>query len=91
MAVIALRLAAEKPALVRSLSLHDPALFRMFSEEAPNESSDDSDSGLQKVVDLIAAGQTEAGAQYFVEAVIVIRMPVGSIFNDSRISKRRRC
>jgi pimeloyl-ACP methyl ester carboxylesterase len=68
-AVIALRLAAEQPRLVRSVSLHEPALFRMFGDQAQPESSDEG-PGLQAVGDLLANGQNEAGARLFVETVI---------------------
>jgi pimeloyl-ACP methyl ester carboxylesterase len=68
-AVIALRLAAEQPRLVRSLLLHDPALFRMFTDKAQPTSSDEG-PGLRAAVDLLANGQNEAGARLFVETVI---------------------
>jgi pimeloyl-ACP methyl ester carboxylesterase len=68
-AVIALRLAAEQPRLVRSVSLHEPALLRMFGDQAQPESSDEG-PGLQAVGDPLANGQNEAGARLFVETVI---------------------
>lgn len=67
--VIALRLAAAQPHLVRSLLIHDPALFGMFREQSSPESTDEGPR-LHAVVDLLAHGQIEAGARQFVETVI---------------------
>lgn len=63
---IALRLAASRPGLVRSVSVHEPPAFAVLSPEA---ASDARPSTLPDVLALIAEGRNEEAARTFVETV----------------------
>jgi pimeloyl-ACP methyl ester carboxylesterase len=67
---IALRLAGERPDLIRSLVVHEPPLMNLLTEESNGP------VGLQEikariagVVDLLEAGEIEAGVRQFVETI----------------------
>ena len=63
---IALRLAASRPQLVRSVRVHEPPAFAVLSQEAAAEASPPS---LPDVLALIRHGRDEEGAKLFVETV----------------------
>jgi pimeloyl-ACP methyl ester carboxylesterase len=63
---VALRLAGQRPDLIRSLVVHEPPLFDLLPEPAPEEFN----AAVAPVVALLEAGQTEAGAREFVDNII---------------------
>ncbi len=67
---IALRLAAERPELIRSLVVHEPPLLDLVPAGAPGPVAPaDLKAGLLAIAGLIAAGEIEEGARQFVEKV----------------------
>jgi pimeloyl-ACP methyl ester carboxylesterase len=69
-AAIVLRLAADRPALFRSLVVHEPPLFGLLKEEPGGELALAAVQGrIASVVSLLTAGDWEGGARQFVETV----------------------
>ena len=69
-AAIALRLAAKRPDLCRSLVVHEPPLIRLLEGRPEFEAVVTAFYGrVAPVVELLTAGQMEAAAQRFVETV----------------------
>lgn len=70
-ASISLRLAAERPELLRTLSAHEPPLFDLLRDDPTTKQlAEDLDSSFLSVVDELAAGNMEPGARRFVEMVL---------------------
>jgi pimeloyl-ACP methyl ester carboxylesterase len=68
---IALRLAGERPDLIRSLVVHEPPLIDLLPEAAAGQPGPgEFKAQIAAVVDLLEAGQTEAGVRQFVETII---------------------
>jgi pimeloyl-ACP methyl ester carboxylesterase len=69
---VALRLAARRPALFRSLAVHEPPLFALLADRpdlAPTLYT--SDAGLQAVRAHLGTGNLEAGSRRFMETFVV--------------------
>lgn len=64
-ALIALRLAVERPDLVRSLSLYEPVMMSAALSVAPQEVAANQ-AHMQTVFDCVDAGDPEAGVRHFV-------------------------
>jgi pimeloyl-ACP methyl ester carboxylesterase len=62
---LALRLAAERPDLVRSLAVNEPALFDLLPADVARPVR----AGLMAVAEKLAAGHTEEGVRDFVEKI----------------------
>jgi pimeloyl-ACP methyl ester carboxylesterase len=70
-ASISLRLASERPELIRTLAAHEPPLFDLLRDDpATRPMAEGLDEGLLPVVDAIAAGNMEKGARTFVEMIV---------------------
>jgi pimeloyl-ACP methyl ester carboxylesterase len=68
---IALRLAAERPSLLRSLSCHEPPLMRLLEEDAEGQALKDEDDAMNRsVARRIADGDDEGAARQFLDAVL---------------------
>jgi pimeloyl-ACP methyl ester carboxylesterase len=67
--VIALRLAAERPDLFRSLLVHEPPLLGLLDDPAARKQLQAVGERMRAVLDLLARGQMEAGARQFVETI----------------------
>jgi pimeloyl-ACP methyl ester carboxylesterase len=68
---IALRLAGERPDLIRSLVVHEPPLVDLLPEGMGGQPGPSAFRALiASVVELLEAGQMEAGARQFVETVV---------------------
>lgn len=66
---IALRLAARRPELLRSLAVHEPPLVDLLGQDHPAVAQ--LRSLLAGVLELLAAGKMEEGARRFVEQVVL--------------------
>ena len=66
-ASIALRLAASRPELLRSLAVHEPPLWELAPDEPGVRSLDDA---VRPVLRRLAAGDWEGGARTFAEAIV---------------------
>jgi pimeloyl-ACP methyl ester carboxylesterase len=66
---IALRLAAQRPELFRSLVVHEPPLFGLLGDPAAREVLETFRERSRVVVDLLEKGQTESGARQFIETI----------------------
>jgi pimeloyl-ACP methyl ester carboxylesterase len=66
---IALRLAAERPDLFRSLLVHEPPLFGLLKEPASYDALRTFEERIQAVIGLLEKTKTEAGARQFVETI----------------------
>ena len=70
-ASISLRLASERPELIRTLAAHEPPLFDLLRDDpATRPMAEALDKGLLPVVDAIEAGNMEEGARTFVEMIV---------------------
>jgi pimeloyl-ACP methyl ester carboxylesterase len=71
-ASISLRLASERPELVRTLMVHEPPLFDLLREDASASPPGEGlvDEHFLPVADAIAAGRMEEGARHFVDLVL---------------------
>ena len=70
-ASISLRLAAERPELIRTLMAHEPPLFDLLRVDPKTRpQAEELDKSFLAVADEIAAGNSEAGARRFVEMVL---------------------
>jgi pimeloyl-ACP methyl ester carboxylesterase len=70
-ASISLRLAAERPELIRTLMAHEPPLFDLLRDDAKTRpQAEELDKSFLAVADEIAAGNMETGARRFVEMVL---------------------
>lgn len=67
--VIVLRLAAERPELFRTVSVHEPPLFGLFQGPAAGSRIQSAQERIRAVLDLLDGGQLEAGARRFMETV----------------------
>lgn len=65
-AMIGLRLAIERPDLVRSLSIFEPVLMQAARADAPQEFAKN-ERHMSEVIALVEAGKPEAGVRHFVE------------------------
>jgi pimeloyl-ACP methyl ester carboxylesterase len=69
--VIALRLAAERPDLFRSLMVHEPPLFALLADEPDGPQLIASlQHSLLAAAERIEAGDSEGGVRYFVEEIV---------------------
>ncbi len=69
-AIIALRLAAKRPELFRTLLVHEPPLLGLLEGQAAFKPMiDEFQEPLHAVVELLQAGDHQAAARYFVEHV----------------------
>lgn len=69
-AALALRLAARRPELVRSVAAHEPAFFALFADDpVEGPAMREALEHFEAVVNLLAAGDTESGARQFAETV----------------------
>ena len=67
-ASISLRLAAERPELIRTLQVHEPPLFDLLLDDPQTRpQTEELKNRFLSVADEIAAGNVEAGARRFVE------------------------
>ena len=67
---IALRLAARRPDLVRSLAVHEPSLFGLLADDPDHGTAmREMLARIGAMADRLAAGDVEGGARQFVEAV----------------------
>jgi pimeloyl-ACP methyl ester carboxylesterase len=66
---IALRLAAERPDLFRSLLVHEPPLFGVLDDPAARAALEDFQERVRVVNGLLAKGEMESGARQFMETV----------------------
>lgn len=64
---IALALAAERPDLVRSVSVHEPSLLELLDDSIPEARA--ARAALQEARDRVGAGELEAGARRFAEGL----------------------
>jgi pimeloyl-ACP methyl ester carboxylesterase len=70
-ASISLRLAAERPELIRTLMVHEPPLFDLLRDDPETRPmAENLDAGIGPVVNALAAGNMEEGARRFVEMVL---------------------
>ncbi len=70
-ASISLRLAAERPELIRTLIVHEPPLFDLLRNDPATEPlAEELDAGILPVVNELAAGNMEEGARRFVEMIL---------------------
>jgi pimeloyl-ACP methyl ester carboxylesterase len=70
-ASISLRLAAERPELLRTLMAHEPPLFDLLRDDPQTSPMAAAlDAGIAPVVNELAAGNMEEGARRFVEMVL---------------------
>jgi pimeloyl-ACP methyl ester carboxylesterase len=70
-ASMSLRLAAERPELIRTLMAHEPPLFDLLRDDPKKRPQvEELDKSFLAVADEIAAGNSEAGARRFVEMVL---------------------
>jgi pimeloyl-ACP methyl ester carboxylesterase len=70
-ASISLRLAAERPELIRTLMAHEPPLFDLLRDDPKTRQlAEELDNSFLAVADEIAAGNMEAGARRFVEMIL---------------------
>jgi pimeloyl-ACP methyl ester carboxylesterase len=70
-ASISLRLAAERPELLRTLSAHEPPLFDLLRNDPTTKPLvEELDNSFLSVADELAAGNMEPGARRFVEMVL---------------------
>lgn len=67
--VIALRLAAERPDLFRSLLVHEPPLLGLLDDPAARGQLQAVGERMRAVLDLLGGGQVEAGARQFMETI----------------------
>jgi pimeloyl-ACP methyl ester carboxylesterase len=70
-ASLALRLAARRPELVRSVAAHEPGLFGLFADD-PNQGTlmREALGRFEAVVTHLAAGEVEDGTRQFMETVV---------------------
>ncbi len=69
-AAVALRLAARRPELFRSLVVHEPAIFLVLAGDPEGEAALSAlGTRLQPVVERLAAGDDAGGAEAFVETI----------------------
>lgn len=66
---IALRLAAQRPELFRSVMVHEPPLFGVVNDPAALAPIEISRQRVRLVVDLLERGEMEAGARLFMETI----------------------
>ena len=70
-ASISLRLAAERPELFRTLSVHEPPLFDLLLDDPKTKPlAEELDKSFLTVADELAAGNMEGGARRFIEMVL---------------------
>jgi pimeloyl-ACP methyl ester carboxylesterase len=70
-ASISLRLAGERPELIRTLAAHEPPLFDLLRDDPSTEPlAEELDGRFLPVADALVAGDMEAGARTFVEMII---------------------
>jgi pimeloyl-ACP methyl ester carboxylesterase len=68
---ISLRLAAERPELIRTLIVHEPPLFDLLRSDAATQPlAEQLDDGIAPVTSELEKGNTEAGARAFVEMIV---------------------
>ncbi len=68
---IVLRLAAERPDLFRSLIAHEPPLFDLLEDQPEAQAAlAEVNRRMQRAVDRLESGETEAGVRTFVDTVI---------------------
>jgi pimeloyl-ACP methyl ester carboxylesterase len=87
---IALRVAATHPDLVRSASLHEPPLFDLLDAEAGSwQELGELRSRLAGIIDLLEAGEFEAGARRYVEEVAAVPGAWEGLSEDERRTRIR--
>ena len=70
-ASISLRLAAERPELVRTLSVHEPPLFDFLRDDPKTKPiAEETNSRILPVINDLAAGNRDDGARRFIEMVL---------------------
>ena len=70
-ASISLRLAAERPELLRSLSVHEPPLFNILLDDPKTKPiAEETNSRILPVINDLAAGNMEEGARRFIEMIL---------------------
>ncbi len=67
--VIALRLAAARPDLFRSLLVHEPPVLGLLDDPGARAQLQAVGERMRAVLDLLASGQAEAGARQFMETI----------------------
>jgi pimeloyl-ACP methyl ester carboxylesterase len=69
---ISLRLAAERPELVRTLLVHEPPLFALLRDDPQTEGlAKADDEKMLAIMNDLAAGKHEEGARRFVDTVVI--------------------
>jgi pimeloyl-ACP methyl ester carboxylesterase len=66
---IALRLAGERPDLIRSLLVHEPPLFALIVDPAAKQVLESLQERIAVVIDLLEKGESEVGARHFIETI----------------------
>lgn len=68
---IALRLAAERPELFRSVLVHEPPLFGLLDDPAAQNALQTVQERVGVVIELLEGGQMERGARQFMETIAI--------------------
>jgi pimeloyl-ACP methyl ester carboxylesterase len=68
---ISLRLATERPDLLRTLAAHEPPLFDLITQDpGTRQMAEELSNGMQVVADGLAGGKMEEGAHAFVDIIV---------------------